>query len=215
MIFVFIFFRFPDLGVPVLNIWGLAKANRVFFKSPILILCFLFNFFNASVLETFYTWFTSYFAMLNKEINISSVILFLFSLAVLTGVFIKKYLVRFVKESKILLFNVLFSIFFLTLNLFVNNFIIKAIIIFMFGLSLSGNYILIISLGLKDIKEKYSASSRYLQGAEYMGIIIFQSLSGILSEHMVKSGIIYMNLSILLFLLVIVLLIKHRRRTAV
>ena len=211
LIISFLFFRIPIRTDAIVNIKEVIKANKYFFKSPILILCFVFNFFNASVVETFYTWFTSYFSIFDVGINISSYILFLFSAAVFIGVFIKKYLIRYTDERKMLLYNVIFSIVFLTLNLFIDSLILKAVIIFLFGFSLSANYILIISLGLKGLKEKYSTASGYLQGAEFMGIIIFQAISGLLSEYLIKSGIIYMNIVLLLFLLVIVIILNSRK----
>jgi predicted MFS family arabinose efflux permease len=207
----FLFSRVPESANSVLDINKMIEANKVFFKSPTLIICFLFNLFNAPVVETFYTWFTSYLSDFDVNINISSFILFLFSLSVFIGIFIKKYLVRYINEKKMLFFNVLFSIIFLTLTLLLNSLLLKTIVIFLFGFSLSANYILIISMGLKDLKEKYGTASGYLQGAEFVGIIIFQSVAGLLSEHLIAKGIIYMNLVILALLFVIIVIINLKK----
>jgi len=163
-------------------------------------------------MDTFYAWFTSYFEIYNFGINISSFVLIIFAIAVFTGVFIKKYLIKYISLEKLLFYNVLSSIIFLTLNLFINNLAMKVLVIFFFGLSISANYIIIISLGLKDLKEKHSMVSGYLQGAEYVGIIIFQYISGILSEHIIKSGIIYMNIVLLVFLFIIVVSLNHYKK---
>ena len=42
-------------------------------------------------------------------------------------------------------------------------------------------------------------TSGYLHGAEFLGIMIFQIIAGILSENLIKSGIIYMNIILLFF----------------
>jgi MFS family permease len=211
LIIIFGFFRFPEKVTHVPGIKGLIAANSLFFRSPLLIACFLFNVFNASVMETFYTWFTSYFSAYDVGIDTSSFVLFLFSAAVLIGVYAKKYLVRFTGERKMLFYNVSFSIIFLVLTLFIDNLILKSIFIFFFGLSLSANFILIISIALKDLREKYGAASGYLQAAEFVGIIIFQAVSGILSQYFMRSGIIYMNIILLIVIFIIVIFLNSRK----
>ena len=69
LLIIFGFFRFPEKVTHVPGIKGLIAANSLFFRSPLLTACFLFNVFNASVMETFYTWFTTYFSIYDVGID--------------------------------------------------------------------------------------------------------------------------------------------------
>ena len=157
----------------------------------------------------FSTWFTTYFLTLNINVNVSSLFLTLYLVAVLIGMIIKKYLIKFINEKKILLYGTISSFIFLLLAFIIDNLFLKNVLIFVYGISIAGNFAITFSLATYSDDKHYNVSSGFLHAAAYLGVIIFQFISGFLSEHFSKNSMIYIAL-VLLFILFIIFLIINK-----
>ena len=134
-------------------------------------------------MTTFSTWFTTYFTGLKIGLNLSSVFLSIYMLSLLLGMILKNYLANFMKERKLLVISLLLSLIFFIFIFFTNSILIKIILIFLFGLNICGIFSIIYSLSLDVGVEYTNAASGLIFSFSYFGIVIFQFLSGYLSEH--------------------------------
>jgi len=123
---------------------------------------------------------------------------------------LKNYLANFMKERKLLVISLLLSLIFFIFIFFTNSILIKIILIFLFGLNICGIFSIIYSLSLDVGVEYTNAASGLIFSFSYFGIVIFQFLSGYLSEHFSKNSILYID-AILLFLLFIASLIIYNK----
>lgn len=184
------------------------NSQIVFQKSFFLLYCFS-SLLYGSLMTTFSTWFTTYFEGLKIELNLSSVFLSIYMLSLLLGMILKNYLVNFIKERKLLVISLLLSLIFFIFIFFTNSTLIKIILIFLFGLNICGIFSIIYSLSLDVGVEYTNTASGLIYSFSYFGIVIFQFLSGYLSEHFSKNSILYID-AILLFLLFIASLIIYK-----
>jgi fucose permease len=202
MAIMLFFIKIPGKNRTRRSLKVIFRNNQIIFKQPFFLLyCFSLLIYS-SLLTTFSTWFTTYFTGLNVGLNLSSVFLSIYMLSLLLGLMLKNYLVNFINEKKLLVISLFLSLAFFTFIIFMNVIVIKIIIIFLFGLNITGIFSIIYSLGL-DVGDEYiNTASSLIFSFSYLGIIIFQFLSGYLSEHFSKNSILYIDV-VLLFLLFI------------
>jgi len=211
IIFILLFFlKIPaDIikkNESVRSLFGVTKKILV---NPHFIVCAIIIFIYSTVKDTFFTWFTSYFTFLNIEVNISSLILAGYGITTLAGMIIKKALIRRFKEKKILLYGVIISFISIIGLIFVDNIIVKIIMIFIFGFGLSAMFTITFSLGL-EVSKKYAGSvSGLLMASAYPGVIIFQYLSGYLLEHLSKNSVLILDAILIFFLLIPVAILNY------
>jgi len=211
IIFILLFFlKIPaDIIKKNESIRSLFGVTKKILVSPHFIVCAIILFIYSTVKDTFFTWFTSYFTFLNIEVNISSLILAGYGISTLAGMIIKKALIRRFKEKKVLLYGVIISFISLTGLLFVDNLIVKIIMIFIFGFGLSAMFTITFSLGL-EVSKKYAGSvSGLLMASAYPGVIIFQYLSGYLLEHLSKNSVLILDSILVFFLLISIAILNY------
>ena len=210
MSIMLIFIKIPEKNRTRRSLKAIFQNNQIIFKKPFFLLyCFSLLMYG-SLMATFSTWFTTYFTGLNIGLNLSSIFLSIYMLSLLLGMVIKNYLVSFIREKKLLVICLFLSLVFFVFILFINIIVIKIILIFLFGLSICGIFSIIYSLSLDVGAEHVNTASSLIFFFNYLGIIIFQFLSGYLSEHFSKNSILYIDV-VLLFLLFIASIIIYNK----
>jgi len=211
VLIVFLFFLKIPKKVKSYNFKELFIINKKIISKTIIILCCIMALLYITTTQIFYTWFTSYFSNLGVKLHFSSLILAFYASALLTGMFVKNYLVRIINEKKLLMMGVILSLAFLIGAFFVSNIIIKVILIFLFGINIAGNFSLIFSISL-NVGLKYTSTiSGFLHGSAYIGTIIFQYISGYVSEYFSEDSVLYIIMGLLAaLLLVIIFTMRHK-----
>ncbi|MFO7928770.1 MAG: MFS transporter [Candidatus Humimicrobiaceae bacterium] len=206
LIVFLVFLRIPKDKTPRINL----EAYKNIVLRPLIILCGLMTLLYISTIKTFYTWLTSYFTILDIRLSIGALILAFFAIATLAGMFLKNYLVRFFNEKKLLIISIFFSFVLLILVLVVSDLLAKVILIFLFGINIAGNFSLTFSIGMDVGSEHSNAVSSFLHACGYIGVIVFQYLSGYFSENFSKNSVLYIDIA-LLFALLITAIIVYRK----
>lgn len=204
------FLKVPERKNAPKNFKSLFNINKSVASHPYIILCCLVSFLYVSTMQTFYTWFTSYFSAMDIKLGSSSLILAIYAAATLVGMFVKNYMVKYIEEKKLLLASISLSFIFLLSAFLVPNLIAKIILIFLFGVNIAGNFSLTFSMGLNVGSQFTNIVTSLLHASSNLGVIIFQFLSGYLSEHFSKNSVLYIDL-ILLLLLIIIITIMNKR----
>jgi MFS transporter, DHA1 family, inner membrane transport protein len=194
------------------NFKKLFSANKKIITNPAFALCMVIIFFYVSVTNTFFVWFTSYFESLGINLNISSLFLSIYGLAIFLGMIVRNQLIKHFKRKKILLFGFIISFFLLIAVLFTGNLIAKNIFIFLFGISIAGNFTITFSIS-SDIFPGYTNSaSGFIVAFANLGIMIFQYLSGYMSEYYSKNSVLYINIAILFILIIATAFLNFHRK---
>ena len=124
---------------------------------------------------------------------------------------IKNVLIRRFKERKILLYGVIISFIAITGMVFVDNLIVKIIMIMLFGFGLSAIFTITFSLGI-EVNKKYAGSvSGLLMAMAYPGVIIFQYLSGYMLENLSANSVLILDTVLVFLLLVSVVVLNYRK----
>lgn len=162
----------------------------------------LFIFFHSGLTTAFSDWFTTYFKSLNISLNISSILLTLYSLIFILGMFFKSFLVARFDEKKIINFFSISSFIILFITFFIKWIVVKTILILLFGFSASAIGSLSISVGIKLDPEYSGSIVSMINSFGWAGIIIFQYLTGYLFAKYSAMGLFFIT-TIALFILVI------------
>lgn len=203
-----IFLKVPEKVKVKSDLRTLFVINRKITSNPYFILCCIIVFFYASVINIFFMWFTSYFSSLNISIGTSSLFLSIYGVSFLIGMLLRNKIIKHLSEKRILFFSFIAAFILLLGVLFTNNLVLKNILIFLFGISIAGNFTITFSIGSGLFPEYANSASGFLVASANLGIMIFQYLSGYFSEHFSKNSVLYINI-ILLFILFIAVLILN------
>ncbi|MBU4313832.1 MAG: MFS transporter [Actinobacteria bacterium] len=204
--------KIPKITRVETSLRNLFSANKRIITNPAFIMCGLIIFFYTSIMNTFFVWFTSYFKNINIDINISSLFLSIFGVAIFIGMLLRNKLIKHFKKKGILLFSFIISFFLLIGILFTGNLIAKIVLIFFFGISIAGNFTITFSIG-SGLFPKYTNSASGLSVAfANLGIMTFQYLSGYMSEYYSKNSVLYINISILFILIILTSFLNFHRK---
>jgi len=203
--------KIPKIIKPKKNIKNLFSIDKkIIFNSFFIIIGFMIFLYSA-VVDTFFTWFTSYFESLNIEVFKSSLFLALYSMSLFIGLIIKNQLIRKVEEKKLLMWGILLSFVFMILIFFIRNLIIKNIMLFFYGICITANFSFMVILSL-NLGSKYASSiAAYTHAAAYLGSIIFQYVSGFMSEHFSKNSVFYIDISLLFIIFILAIVINNKK----
>ena len=203
--------KIPKIIKPKKNIKNLFSIDKkIIFNSFFIIIGFMIFLYSA-VVDTFFTWFTSYFESLNIEVFKSSLFLALYSMSLFIGMIIKNKLIRKVEEKKLLMWGILLSFVFMILIFFIRNLIIKNIMLFFYGICITANFSFMVILSL-NLGSKYASSiAAYTHAAAYLGSIIFQYVSGFMSEHFSKNSVFYIDISLLFIIFILAIVINNKK----
>jgi len=203
--------KIPKIIKPQKNIKNLFSIDKkIIFNSFFIIIGFMIFLYSA-VMDTFFTWFTSYFEALNIQVFKSSLFLALYSMSLFIGLIIKNKLIRKIEEKKILMWGILLSFVFMILIFFIRNLIIKNIMLFIYGICITGNFSFMVILSL-NLGSKYASSiAAYTHAAAYLGSIIFQYVSGFMSEHFSKNSVFYIDISLLFIIFILAIVINNKK----
>ena len=203
--------KIPKIIKPKKNIKNLFSIDKKIIFNSFFIIIGLMIFLYSAVMDTFFTWFTSYFESLNIEVFKSSLFLALYSMSLFIGVIIKNQLIRKVEEKKLLMWGILLSFVFMILIFFIRNLIIKNIMLFFYGICITANFSFMVILSL-NLGSKYASSiAAYTHAAAYLGSIIFQYISGFMSEHFSKNSVFYIDISLLFIIFILAIVIKNKK----
>ncbi|MCL4415148.1 MAG: hypothetical protein M1365_00380 [Actinobacteria bacterium] len=110
-----------------------------------------------------------------------------------------------------MIWGILLSFIFLILIFFIRNLIIKNIMLFIYGIGITGNFSFVIILSL-NLGSKYASSIvAYTHAAAYLGSIIFQFVSGYMSEHFSKNSVFYIDLSLLFIIFILAIIVNSKK----
>jgi MFS family permease len=203
--------KIPKIIKPQKNIKNLFSIDKkIIFNSFFIIIGFMIFLYSA-VMDTFFTWFTSYFESLNIQVFTSSLFLALYAMSMFIGLIIKNHFIRKMEEKKLLMWGILLSFVFLLFIFFTRNLIIKNIMLFFYGICITGNFSLMVILSL-NLGSKYASSiATYTHAAAYLGSIIFQYVSGFMSEHFSKNSVFYIDMSLLFIIFILAIVINNKK----
>ena len=185
-----------------ITISKLFKSNKKILTNSAFFLVAIIIFFYEPVMETFYVWFTSYFESKGINIDTSSLFLTLYGISLFTGMFLKNHLIKYIDEKKILLSSFAAGFILLVGILFIDNLVIKNILIFLFGVAVVGNFTISFSVASGFLPKYNNAISGLTFAFSNIGIILFHYITGYMSEYHTRSSVLYINI-ILLFVLII------------
>jgi fucose permease len=212
LIIVLFKIRIPEISRIEGNLRSLFTANRKIMSNAAFILCCIMIFFYIAIFNTFFMWFTSYFQNIGVKTQISSLFLALYSTAILIGMMLRNRLMRYFQEKKILLSSFIISFFLLLGVLLIKDLVFKNIMIFLYGIAIAGNFPIIFSIGSNLFPKYQSSASGLMIAFSNLGIIVFQYLSGYLSEYYSKNSVLYINLFNILVMIVLTLILFYDRR---
>ncbi|MHB8279905.1 MAG: MFS transporter, partial [Candidatus Humimicrobiaceae bacterium] len=203
--------KIPKIIKPQKNIKNLFSIDKkIIFNSFFIIIGFMIFLYSA-VMDTFFTWFTSYFESLNIQVFKSSLFLALYAMSLFIGLIIKNHLIGKMEEKKLLMWGILLSFVFMLFIFFTRNLIIKNIMLFFYGICITGNFSFMIILSL-NLGSKYASSiAAYTHAAAYLGSIIFQYVSGFMSEHFSKNSVFYIDMSLLFIIFILAIVINNKK----
>jgi MFS family permease len=212
--FFLISIKIPKIIKTQRNIKNLFRIDKKIIFNSFFIIIGLMIFFYTAVMDTFFTWFTSYFAALNIEVSKSSLCLALYALSLCIGMIIKNQLIKKVEEKKLLMWGILLSLVFMLLIFFTRDLIIKNIMLFLYGLCITGNFSFMMII-LFNLGSKYTSSiAAYGHAAIYLGSIVFQYLSGFMSERFSKNSVFYIDMSLLFIIFILAIVINNKKMKA-
>lgn len=194
------------------NLRKLFSANKKIITDPAFALCGIIIFFYVSVMNTFFVWFTSYFTSLDIELNISSLFLSVYGVSVVIGMLLRNKLIRHFRKKKILFFSFIISFFLLVGILFTENLIAKNALIFLFGISVAGNFSITFSISAGLFPKHTNSASGITVAIANLGVMIFQYVSGYMSEYYSRNSVLYINISILFVLVIATAFLNYHRK---
>jgi len=203
--------KIPKIINPQKNIKNLFSIDKkIIFNSFFIIISLMIILYSA-VMDTFFTWFTSYFETLNIEVFKSSLFLALYSIALFIGLIIKNKLITKIEEKKLLLWGILLSFVFMLLIFLIKNLIAKNIVLFFYGICITGNFSFMVII-LLNLGSKYASSiAAYTHAAVYLGSIVFQFISGFMSEHFSRNSVFFIDLSLLFIIFILAIVINYKK----
>jgi len=194
------------------NLKTLFVANKKIISNNNFIIYGIIIFFYVSVMNTFFMWFTSYFQNIDVEINISSLFLAIYGSALFIGMILRTKLIKHFRRKRILLFSFIVSFFLLIGILFMQDLVFKNILIFLFGVAIAGNFSITFSIASELFPEHSNSASGLIVAFANLGIMVFQYLSGYLSEYYSKNSILYINIAILLVLIILASVLNYHKK---
>ncbi len=187
------------------------RIDKKIMLNPFFIIIGLMVLFYSAVMDTFFTWFTSYFEALDISVSKSSLFLALYTLSLLLGLLLKSRLSRKVREVNMLMWGILLSLIFMLCIFFIDNLAVKNVMLFIYGICVTGNFTFLVILAL-NFGPKYAASiATYTHALAYLGSVIFQYLSGALSEHVSKNSVLYIDIVLLFIIFVLAVVIQREK----
>jgi len=118
--------------------------------------------------------------------------------------------IRFTDEKKLLLISISLSFVLLLFAFLTPNLIWKIVLIFLYGITVAGNFSLTFSMGLNIGSKFTNIISGLLHASSNIGTIIFQYLSGYLSEYVSENSVLYIDLTLLFILIIAVAVINKK-----
>ena len=150
--------------------------------------------------------------MENIDINISSLFLSIFGVSIFVGMLLRNKLIKHFIKKKILLFSFIVSFLFLIGILYADNLIAKIVLIALFGIAIAGNFTMTFSIA-SGLFPKYTNSASGLTVAfANLGVMMFQYLSGYMSEYYSKNSVLYINISILFILIILTSFLNFHKK---
>jgi MFS family permease len=125
---------------------------------------------------------------------------------------VKNRLVKFYREKRIIFYTFILS--FLTLGgiFLIDNLILKNILIFTFGVSIAGNFALSFSIGMELMPDYTGSASGLMLTFANLGVLVFQYVSGYLSEYWSKDSVFYITFFILAVLIALTSVLNFGRK---
>ncbi len=151
------------------------------------IIVFLHN----GTIVIFMNWFTTYFRGFNIPVEMSALFLMLFTVSEIAGLLLKIFLLKFLKESRIIIINAVLTIVCFTGLLFFENIIIKILFIAGIGINATGVFMLVTSIGLNINKKNSGIVLGYIYASAHIGSVVLLYISGLLIDKFSYLGILY------------------------
>ncbi|MBM3708017.1 MAG: MFS transporter [Actinobacteria bacterium] len=194
------------------SLQSLFSANKKIIKNPAFILCGIIIFFYVPVMNTFYVWFTSYFTSLKIGLDVSSLFLSIYGVSIFFGMLLRNKLFKHFKKKRLLFFSFIISFFLLIGVLFIENLFAKNILIFLFGISVAGNFTITFSISAELFPKYTNTASGLTVAFGNLGIMIFQYVSGYMSEYYSRNSVLYINISILFILIIATAFLNYHKK---
>jgi len=159
-----------------------------------LIVMGLIAFFHSGAVVIFSNWFTTYFKGFGVPVTTSALFLMLYSLSEIGGLFIKTKMLNFWSDSKVIIIkSVLALVCFIGL-IFSSSILAKVVFIAGIGISSTGIFMLVSSLGVGLNKKSSGMVLGYIYSSAYIGSMILLYISGLIIDRFSSVSILYICL---------------------
>jgi len=190
----------------------LFSINKKIITNPTFILCGVIIFFYASMKNVFFVWFTTYFTSLNIDLGISSLFLSIYGIAIFIGILLRGKSIMHFNKRKTQFISFIICFFLLIGLLLIGNIIAKVVVVFLFGITITGNFAVTFSISSGLFPKFTNAASGLIVAFSNIGVMIFQFLSGYMSEHYSRNSILYINIFILFILIIASAFLSYHRK---
>jgi len=178
------------------NIRAFLNAYKGIFLDKRFVIMGFIVFFHDGAIAIFMNWFTTYFKGLNVQVTTSSSILILYSLSEIAGLLLKAHLIKFWSESKLIIVKSVIALICFIGLIFTNNFLVKIFFIAGIGISSTGLFMLVSSLGVGLNNKNLGIVLGYIYSNAYIGSIFLLYISGLLIEQFSHTSVLYFCLFI-------------------
>jgi len=100
----------------------------------------------------------------------------------------------------------------LTEVLFTGNLLAKIILIFLFGISIVGSFAITFSISAGLFPKYTNSASGLMVASANLGMMIFQYVSGYMSEYYSRNSVLYINISLLFILIIVTAILNFHRK---
>lgn len=168
-------------------------------KNPILIINSLMLFFYTGSVNGLITWMTIYLTAFNLNVSIGSLVLSLYWIFSVVGLFFIGKLLKKSNEITILLLGAIFGIICISISVFSNLIYIKLVFLLLQAIFFSTVFPLALSITAHESHLNSGAIIGFNMAVAISGSVLFQPLLGFIAQYIGKGSILYVILAGLIF----------------
>jgi fucose permease len=176
------------------NIRTFLKMYKGVFLNKRLIIMGAIVFLHDGAVVIFNNWFTTYFEGLNVTVATSALFLILYSISEIGGLLLKAHLIKFWSESKVIIVKAGIALACFVGLILSRNILIKILLIAGIGISSTGLFMLVSSLGVGLNKESSGIVLSYIYSNAYIGSMVFLYISGLFIDIFSHTSVLYICL---------------------
>ena len=184
------------------NFKSLFVINKKLLSSLTITFCVAISFLHYGTGWAFSSWFTTYFKSLEVPVSLSSLLLSLYLFIFGLGMFLKSFIFTKFNEKKIMQYSSILAFVFLFTSIFIEQLTIKVILILFFGFSFAAVGALALATAIRHFQGYSGSVTSMISGFGWIGVVVFQYITGYLTEKISANSIVYISLAALLVMII-------------